>query len=57
MRTIYYYKVINGRSSVYMCINWKKKKFKNFAYALTGDESYITRRGNAREWIHKLDIE
>lgn len=27
------------------------------AYALTGDESYITRRGDAREWIHKLDIE
>lgn len=27
------------------------------AYALTGDDCYITRRGDAREWIHKLDIE
>lgn len=27
------------------------------AYALTGDESYITRRGDARTWIQKLDIE
>lgn len=27
------------------------------AYALTGDDSYITRQGDAREWIHKLDIE
>jgi uncharacterized protein (UPF0297 family) len=27
------------------------------AYALTGDDSYITRQGNAREWIHRLDIE
>lgn len=26
-------------------------------YALTGDDSYITRRGDARTWIHKLDIE
>lgn len=27
------------------------------AYALTGDEDYITRYGEARTWIHKLDIE
>lgn len=27
------------------------------AYALTGDESYITRRGDARAWIQKLDVE
>lgn len=27
------------------------------AYALTGDDSYITRRGGAREWILKLDRE
>lgn len=27
------------------------------AYALTGDEDYITRRGDARMWIHKLDRE
>lgn len=27
------------------------------AYALTGDESYITRRSDARVWIHKLDRE
>lgn len=27
------------------------------AYALTSDESYITRRGDARIWVHKLDIE
>ena len=26
-------------------------------YALTGDESYITRRGDARAWIQKLDVE
>lgn len=26
-------------------------------YALTGDDSYITRRGDSRTWIHKLDIE
>ncbi len=27
------------------------------AYALTGDEDYITRQGDARTWIQKLDIE
>ena len=27
------------------------------AYALTGEDDYITRRGNARMWIHKLDRE
>lgn len=27
------------------------------AYALTGDEDYITRRGDARTWIQRLDIE
>lgn len=27
------------------------------AYALTDDDSYITRQGDARVWIHKLDIE
>ena len=27
------------------------------AYALTGDDDYITRRGDARMWIHKLDKE
>ncbi len=27
------------------------------AYVLTGDDSYITRRGDAREWIQKLDKE
>lgn len=26
------------------------------AYVLTGDDYYITRNGNAREWIKKLDI-
>ena len=26
------------------------------AYALTGDCSYITRHGDAREWIQKLDV-
>lgn len=26
-------------------------------YALTGDDSYITRKGNARTRIHKLDID
>ncbi len=25
------------------------------AYVLTDDENYITRNGNAREWIQKLD--
>lgn len=27
------------------------------AYVLTSDDSYITRRGDAREWIQKLDKE
>lgn len=27
------------------------------AYALTEDEDYITRRGDARTWIQRLDIE
>ena len=27
------------------------------AYILTGDDDYITRRGDARMWIHKLDKE
>ncbi len=27
------------------------------AYVLTGEDSYITRRGDAREWIQKLDVE
>lgn len=27
------------------------------AYALTGDDSYITRHGDARIWIHKLEID
>ncbi len=27
------------------------------ACALTSDESYITRRGDARAWIQKLDVE
>ena len=27
------------------------------AYVLTGDDDYITRRGDARAWIHKLDKE
>ena len=27
------------------------------AYVLTGDDDYITRRGDARMWIHKLDKE
>lgn len=27
------------------------------AYALTGDDDYITRQGNARMWIHKIDRE
>jgi len=27
------------------------------AYALTGNEDYITRRGDARMWIHKIDRE
>ncbi len=25
------------------------------AYVLTGEECYITRNGNSREWIQKLD--
>lgn len=25
------------------------------AYVLTDDENYITRNGNARDWIQKLD--
>lgn len=27
------------------------------AYALTGDESYITRQGDARAWLQKLSVE